>query len=315
MGAGNTPARSPLHRQVDRLLEQFGSHGYITTAAVAMAVELMRQLGKPLLVEGPPGVGKTELARTTAASLGLPLLRLQCYDGLDEGKALYEWKYGKQLLYTQVLRERLGEIMAGAGDLAAAMERLEGFGDAFFSETFLQPRPLLQALRSERGAVLLIDELDKSDEEFEALLLEILSEFQVSIPELGTVGARVRPLVFLTSNNSRDLGEALRRRCLHLYIPLPDAEWEARIITARVPDIATRLVEELVAFVQRLRTLELKKVPSMAESLDWARTLVLMHAKVLEPALVRETLGVLLKFQHDAGVVGDRLEELLAAEG
>ena len=184
---------------------------------------MAQHLSKPVLVEGTAGVGKTELAIATATLLGLPLIRMQCYEGLDESKALYEWKYGKQLLYTQILKDRMGEQLADADTMEAAMDRLHGMGDLFFSEPFLEPRPLLKALQSEAGAVLLIDEIDKSDEAFEAFLLEMLSAFQASIPEIGMIKAKIPPLVFLTSNNVRDLGDALKRRCLHLHIPLPDA--------------------------------------------------------------------------------------------
>ena len=194
--------------------------------------------------------------------LGLPLIRLQCYEGLDESKALYEWKYGKQLLYTQILKDRLGASLADAPDLASAMARLDGADELFFSEMFLEPRPLLEALREPDGAVLLIDEIDKSDEAFEAFLLEILSAFQVSIPEIGVIKAIVAPIVFLTSNNVRDLGDALKRRCLHLHIPLPDQALEERIVAARVPDVEARLRTDLVAFVQSLRTMDLRKAPS-----------------------------------------------------
>src|SRR5690606_6811922 len=218
-----------------------------------------------------------------AGWLALPLIRLQCYEGLDEAKALYEWKYGKQLLYTQLLKEKLGDVLQGAKTIAESMDKLRGFGELFYSEDFLEPRPLLKALREPGGAVLLIDEVDKADEEFEALLLEILSDFQVSVPELGTVKAVVPPLVFLTSNNTREMGDALKRRCLHLHIPFPDARLEARIVEARAPEVGARLRAQLVAFVQGLRGLDLKKLPSVAETIDWAKTLVLLNADELDP--------------------------------
>jgi MoxR-like ATPase len=273
--------------------------GYIAGDSIATAVFLARALGKPVLVEGPPGVGKTELANATARLLELPLIRLQCYEGLDEAKALYEWKYGKQLLYTQVLKEKLGDLMAGANGLAESIARLHEFDDTFFNEEFLEPRPLLKALWAERGAVLLIDEIDKSDQEFEAFLLELLQDYQISIPEIGTVKARHVPVVFLTSNNTREIGDALKRRCLHLYIPFPDSTLEQRIVESRVPELAESLRADVVGFVQGLRGLDLKKVPAVSETLDWARTLVLLHAAELDPALVRGTLNVLLKFQDD----------------
>jgi MoxR-like ATPase len=268
-------------------------------------------LQKPVLVEGVAGVGKTELAISAATMLGLPLIRLQCYEGLDESKALYEWKYGKQLLYTQILKDRLGASLADAPDLASAMARLDGADELFFSEAFLEPRPLLKALREPGGAVLLIDEIDKSDEAFEAFLLEMLSAFQVSIPEIGVIKATVAPIVFLTSNNVRDLGDALKRRCLHLHIPLPDQGLEERIVAARVPDVDERLRTQLVAFVQSLRTMDLRKAPSISETVDWARALVLLHAGALDADLVRDTLNVLLKFEVDIAAAEPRIAELI----
>jgi MoxR-like ATPase len=250
-------------------------------------------------VEGPAGVGKTELAKATAAFTGLPLIRMQCYEGLDEAKAIYEWKYGKQLLYTQILRDKLGESLRDVVGLDAALEKLGDIDEAFFSEPFLEPRPLLRALRQPNGAVLLVDEVDKSDQEFEAFLLEILSDYAITIPELGTFTATVPPLVVLTSNNSRDLGDALKRRCLHLHIGYPDQALEQRIIEVRVPLIEDRLRRQLVAFVQRLRALELKKLPSVSETIDWARALLLLHVGDLEPEMVRSTLNVLLKYEAD----------------
>ncbi|MBK6661097.1 MAG: MoxR family ATPase [Proteobacteria bacterium] len=277
----------------------FQSSGYIASDAIATCVYIAKALSKPILVEGPPGVGKTELANATAKLLDKPLIRLQCYEGLDESKALYEWKYGKQLLYTQVLKEKLGDLMQGAQGLKESIARLHEFDDTFFNEEFLEPRPLLKALWAPQGAVLLIDEIDKSDQEFEAFLLELLQDYQISIPEIGTVKAKQPPVVFLTSNNTREIGDALKRRCLHLYIPFPDAKLEQRIIESRVPALEAGLRTQLVAFVQSLRGLDLKKVPAVSETIDWARTLLLLHAAELEPALVRQTLNVLLKFQDD----------------
>ncbi|MDG2278105.1 MAG: MoxR family ATPase, partial [Pseudomonadales bacterium] len=243
----------------------------------------------------------------------LPLIRLQCYEGLDESKAIYEWKYGKQLLYTQVLKEALDEVLDGAKGFAQSVTRLHEFGDIFFSEEFLEPRPLLKALREDDGCVLLIDEVDKSDHEFESLLLEILSDFQVSIPEIGTIKAnREPPMVFLTSNNTREISDALKRRCLHLYIPFPDVDLEQKIIHARVPEVPPELQRQLVAFIHELRDLDLKKVPAISETIDWARTLMLLHTEVLEPALIRDTLNVILKFQEDIENVESEINSLTA---
>jgi MoxR-like ATPase len=247
----------------------------------------------------PPGVGKTELAKATSDWMQKPLIRLQCYEGLDESKALYEWKYGKQLLYTQVLKDKLNSIVSKADTLESSIDSLDSFDDIFFSEKFLEPRPLLKAINSEEGSVLLIDEIDKSDDEFEAFLLEILSDYQISIPEIGTIKGKVKPMVFLTSNNTREIGDALKRRCIHLYIPFPDSHLEEKIIHSRVPEIHQDLQRQLVTFVQNLRNLDLKKLPSVSETIDWARALVLLNVKVLEPEIVRETLNILLKFQSD----------------
>ncbi|MEN0073676.1 MAG: MoxR family ATPase [Paracraurococcus sp.] len=287
------------------------SAGYIASRPISTAVYLAHHLRKPILVEGPAGVGKTELAKAVSGWLGLSLIRMQCYEGLDESKALYEWKYGKQLLYTQILKDRMGSVLGEEPGLDAAMRRLHGVSDLFFSEEFLEPRPLLRALREPGGAVLLIDEVDKADQEFEAFLLELLSDYQVSIPEIGTVRAEVAPLVLLTSNSMRDLGDALKRRCLHLHIGLPDARLEARIIASRVPAAAEDLRRQLVAFVQQLRTLDLKKLPSVSETIDWARVLVLLHAPQLDHGMVRDTLNVLLKFESDIEAVEPQIAELL----
>ena len=261
-----TDTNATKFENVESIVSGLLKQGYIASQQIATAIFIAENLTKPILVEGSAGVGKTELALASAAWLDLPLIRMQCYEGLDESKALYEWKYGKQLLYTQILKDKMGDVLGDTRGLDQAMEKLHGFGDLFYSEKFLEPRPLLKALRQERGAVLLIDEIDKSDEEFEAFLLEILSAFQVTIPEIGTIKSSVPPLVFLTSNNMREMGDALKRRCLHLYIPLPDAKLEEQIVASRIPNIDEKLRRKLVAFVQMLREQDLKKLPSISET-------------------------------------------------
>jgi MoxR-like ATPase len=295
---------------IDAVEQGLRSAGYIPSRQIATAVYLAHHLQKPILVEGPAGVGKTELAKSVAAWLELPLIRMQCYEGLDEAKALYEWKYGKQLLYTQILKDKIGSVIGDADGLVAALNKLHDFGDIFFSEQFLEPRPLLRALQQPEGAVLLVDEVDKSDQEFEAFLLEILSDYQVTIPEIGSIVAVTTPVVLLTSNSTRDLGDALKRRCLHLHIGFPDEKLEAQIIASRVPGIEARLLRQLVSFVQQLRGLDLKKVPSVSETIDWARVLVLLHAAVLEVDMVRDTLNVLLKFEADIEIAGKQIATL-----
>lgn len=300
---------------IDALAATLESVGYIATRPIATALYLAQHLHKPVLVEGPAGVGKTELALSAARALGFELIRLQCYEGLDDAKALYEWKYGKQLLYTQILKERIGSLIDDTDTLAGAFDRLSGFQDMFFSREFLQPRPLLRAMEQPAGSVLLIDEIDKAEEAFEALLLEVLADYQVTVPEIGTIRAQVPPLVILTSNDTRELGDALKRRCLHLHIDFPDAALERRVLAARVPGIAPALLARLVAFVQALRQENIRKPPSMAESVDWARTLVLMHATALDEAFVRDTLNVLLKRESDIREVAPRLKALLNGAG
>ena len=291
--------------------DSFEQLGYICSDDIAMAVYLACQLQKPILIEGPPGVGKTELAKKTAQYLGAKLIRMQCYEGLDETRALYEWKYGKQLLYTQLLKDQLGDVMRGAKGLDESVNRLHQFGDIFYSEQFLEPRPLLQALREEDGAILLIDEIDKSDQEFEAFLLELLSDYQVTIPEIGTIKATSKPIVMLTSNNTRELGDALKRRCLHLYIPFPDPKLEQQIIAVQVPEIGETLRQDLVGFVSELRALALKKVPAVSETIDWARALLLLNVHSLDHDWIKTTLNLLLKFQDDIEAVEPEIHQLI----
>lgn len=292
---------------VQAITEALSSVGYIATRQISTALYLAHHLRKPVLIEGPAGVGKTELAVSASQCLGFLLLRLQCYEGLDDAKALYEWKYGKQLLYTQILKDKIGQIVSAEDSLKEAFGKLGGFQDVFFSREFLEPRPLLQAMEQPAGSVLLIDEVDKSEEAFEALLLEVLADYQVTIPEIGTIKAQVPPLVILTSNNTRELGDALKRRCLHLHIGFPDARLEREIVRARVPGLSEKLLGQMVAFVQALREENIRKPPSVAEAVDWARTLLLLHAEALDETLVRETLNVLIKRESDVQALEDRV--------
>ena len=277
---------------------------YIASEEIATVLYLAEQLGKPVLAEGPAGVGKTELGKAWAAITGRELIRLQCYEGLDETKALYEWEYAKQMLYTQLLRDKLHDLLSDASSLAAAADRLAAEEDVFFSDRFLLPRPLLRAITADKPVVLLIDEIDRSDAEFEAFLLEILSDFQVSVPELGTIKARHMPLVVLTSNNTRELSEALKRRCLYLYIDYPTIEVELQIVRLKVPNLSPSLARQAVETVHRLREIDLKKHPSVSETLDWARALMALNAQALDKDVLDNTLTVLLK--HEADVLRAR---------
>ena len=273
-----------LFATVDDVRDRLASAGYLADEAIATTVFLADSLGKPLLVEGPAGVGKTELAKAVATSTDAELVRLQCYEGLDEARALYEWNYKKQLLRIQA-----------AGDGQAWEET----HDDIFSEEFLLTRPLLTAIRREEPTVLLIDEVDKTDVEVEGLLLEVLSDFQVTIPELGTMASTRRPLVVLTSNATRELSEALKRRCLYLHLDYPDADREREIVLSQVPGLDDKVARQLVSVVGRLRELELKKSPSIAESVDWARTLIALEITDLSDKAVADTLGVVLKHSSD----------------
>jgi MoxR-like ATPase len=287
-GTISPPARFD---DVDDVVKKLDAAGYVSDRSIATVVFLADKLDKPLLVEGPAGVGKTELAKALASTLDQPLVRLQCYEGVDETKALYEWNYKKQLL----------RIQAGEG---ASWDELS---DDIFSEPFLLERPVLKALRADAPVVLLIDEIDKLDFEAEALLLEVLSDWQVSIPEMGTVTARHLPFVVLTSNNERELSEALKRRCLYLYVDYPSVEREKAIVLERVPGITESLVDQVVRLVRSIRELELKKAPSIAETLDWARTLLHLHVAELDEETLTRTLPVLLKFQTDIEKATDHL--------
>ncbi|MCD9198022.1 AAA family ATPase [Aeromicrobium wangtongii] len=268
---------------IDDVKTKLAAEGYLASDAIATTVYLASELGKPLLVEGPAGVGKTALSSAVARACGADLVRLQCYEGVDEARALYEWNHAKQLL----------RITAGQG------ETWDEARDDIFSEEFLLPRPLLTAIRNENPTVLLIDETDKADVEIEGLLLEVLGEFQVTVPELGTISAKHRPFVVLTSNATRELSEALRRRCLFLHIDFPDAALEEDIVRLTVPGLDGTLGESLVRVINALRAMPLRKAPSVSESIDWARTLVALGADTLDDEIVRDSLGVILKHQDD----------------
>ncbi|MGE2728911.1 AAA family ATPase [Mycolicibacterium vaccae] len=275
----------PLFADIDDVATRLAETGYLPDTATATAVFLADRLGKPLLVEGPAGVGKTELARAIAQSTGSELVRLQCYEGVDEARALYEWNHAKQIL----------RIQAGQG-AGSDWDRTK---DDVFSEEFLLSRPLLTAIRRTEPTVLLIDETDKADIEIEGLLLEVLSDFAVTVPELGTITAQRRPLVVLTSNATRELSEALKRRCLFLHIDFPDPDLERRILLSRVPELPAHLADELVRIVGVLRGMALKKLPSVAETIDWGRTLLALGMDTLDDEVIAATLGVVLKHQSD----------------
>ncbi len=295
-----TPASAP------DLADRLRSTGYLPGESTALVSFLATRLGKPVLVEGPAGVGKTQLAKALADVLGRRLVRLQCYEGLDEAKALYEWNYRKQLLRIQADPGTAGE----AAGRAATWREVQ---DDIFSEEFLLERPLMDAIASPEPVVLLIDEIDKTDQEFEAMLLELLSDFQITVPELGRVEARTRPVVLLTSNNTRELTEALKRRCLYLWLDYPEPELELEIVRLHAPDLGGDVARKLVEVVQLVRELDLKKPPSIAESIDWARALLLLGARDIDQDTFRETMSVIVKHRTDLDVVAERVGVKLAA--
>ncbi len=300
-----------MFSSIEDVVESFGRHNYIASRRIATVIYLATAMKKPVLVEGPAGVGKTDLAKVLAASLKEEMIRLQCYEGLDEGKALYEWEYAKQLLYTQILKDKVSEVLVGTKGLSEAVDRIANEDEVFFSERFIVPRPLMKAITSEEQVVLLIDEIDKADAELEAFLLELLSDFQVTVPEIGTFKAKKIPLVILTSNNAREMSDALKRRCLHLYIDFPSREQELAIVRLKVPEAAEKLAEEVVNVVQSLRKLDLKKTPGISETLDWVKALTLLNVQSLDNALVDETLDTIVKYEGDIRKAQEELKEYL----
>ncbi|MEX2538285.1 MAG: MoxR family ATPase [Actinomycetota bacterium] len=286
--------KAPRFSSVTEVLARLRDVDYIADTRVATAVYLADRLGKPLLIEGPAGVGKTELAKAVSASMEIDLIRLQCYEGLDEARALYEWNYRKQLLRIQADEAR--------------EHHWEEIEESIFDEPFLLERPLLKAIRSETPVVLLVDEIDRTEFEFEAFLLELLSDFQVTIPEMGTMVARSQPMVFLTSNATRELSEALKRRCLYLFLDYPESEREREIVLTRVPELPEALADQLVRLIRSIRQLELKKQPSISESIDWARTLVELGVETLDENVTQETLNVILKYRQDMERVSQQLK-------
>jgi MoxR-like ATPase len=296
---------------IDDVVSRFAAAGYITDRRLATTIYLLSRLNKPVLLEGPAGVGKTELGKTLATVTGRRLLRLQCYEGQDETRALYEWDYGKQLLYTQMLREKINDIIADAPDIPAAVARIEGHGGVFFSDHFLVARPLLDAIRGEQPAVLLIDEVDRADEALEAVFLECLGEYQVSVPEIGTYTAKTPPFVVLTSNNTRDLSAALKRRCLHLFLDYPDAERELAIVRSKQTGLPEAAARQLVEVVRGLRELPLRKSPSISETIDWARTLTVLGVDELDAGVLADTLNIVLKYERDMQRAAEVLPRLV----
>lgn len=296
---------------IEDVMKRLEKAGYIASREIATVVFLAAAGNKPILVEGPAGSGKTELARALSTCMNRNKIRLQCYEGLDEAKALYEWEYAKQLLYTQMIKEKINDLISGADTIADAVERIADQEDAFFSERFLLARPLLQAISADDPTVLLIDEIDKADPEFEAFLLELLSEFQVSIPELGIRKAKHIPMVVLTSNNYRDMSDALKRRCLHLYIDYPEPALEAKIIRMKLPGIEKRLADKMITVINRIRELDLKKRPCISETIDWAQALAVLRIDEITREAMSDTINVICKYRSDADMVKASMDRIL----
>ncbi len=299
-----------MFSDVEHAITALENEKYICSREIATTIYLAMKMEKPVLVEGPAGVGKTELGKCIASAMNMDLIRLQCYEGLDEAKALYEWEYAKQLLYTQILKDKLSSVLENEKTLTDAVNRLTREENVFFSDKFLIPRPILQSVINPNPTVLLIDEIDKSDSEFEAFLLEVLSDFQVTIPEIGTIKAKQKPFVLLTSNNAREMSDALKRRCLHLYIDFPSRELEERIVTLKVPECGAYMITELVKAVHRIRELPMKKDPSISETLDWAKALTLLGCEVMKEDIAINTLNFLLKYEKDIELAKKHAREI-----
>jgi MoxR-like ATPase len=298
-------------KSVDDITKALARQKYVASKEIATIVYLAIKMRRPVLVEGPAGVGKTELAKSMASALKLELIHLQCYEGIDETKAIYEWEYAKQLLYTQLLKEKIHELIGSTKRISQSIKRLDELEDAFFSEHFLLRRPLLKAISSAKRTVLLIDEVDKPDPEFEAYLLEVLASYEITIPEIGTQKAKEIPIVFLTSNANRDLSDALKRRCLHLFIDYPSQELEREIVQSRFPDMDRHLISRLVRAIHRVRTLDIKKKPAISETIDWAESLLTLNITSIGPEELQTTLGMISKYKVDMDTIMESAADVL----
>ena len=306
----NHNMKAPVN-SVDDVTRILNQQNYIASKEIATIVFLAIRMKRPILVEGPAGVGKTELAKSTSQALGMELIQLQCYEGIDETKAIHEWEYAKQLLYTQILKEKVNDLLTTTDSIPESIKKLGELESAFFSEHFLLPRPLLKSISSPKQSVLLIDEVDKPDPEFEAYLLEVLNSYEITIPEIGTQKAREIPIVFLTSNSNRDLSDALKRRCLHLFINYPDQRLEREIVRTKLPDIDERLIHQLVNAVHEIRKLDIKKKPSISETIDWAESLIALNIHHIGPDELQRTLGIISKYKTDMDQIAQNASKVL----